>query len=177
MSATTPSFEPIKSSPAHKPGWERSDDDVGKRFWQRPTREQRARVRRVGYVGSIVVNAILLYVVHHLLAWKAPFITPSFADVLWAIDLSLWATILANALFLGYEAAWFRRGIQIILTGIAFLVAALLYAVFPFDLGDSAWNDGARLALVVVMVALIIAIVVQAIVFVVDVARRAFLVD
>jgi hypothetical protein len=139
--------------------------------------EQHTRARRAGYVGTIVVNAIMLYVAHHLLVWEVPFVTPAFADVLWAIDLSLWATIVANVLFLGYDAAWFRHLVQIGLSGIAFLVTTQLYAFFPFDFGAPAWNDGARLALVLVMAAIILAIIVQAIVLVVDLTRQAVRVD
>lgn len=131
----------------------------------------RERGRRAGYVASIVINFVWLYVAHHLLDWKVPFLTPAFADVLWAIDLSLEATILANLTFLVYDARWFRGLVQIGLTGIAFVVTAILYSWFPFDFGTPVGNELAHLGLVLVMVCLAIAVVVQTIVLIVEQVR------
>jgi hypothetical protein len=63
-----------------------------------------AGARSGGYLLAIVINALLLYVVQHLVAWDVRFITPAWNDVLWAVDLSLQATIVANVLFLIYDA-------------------------------------------------------------------------
>jgi hypothetical protein len=103
-----------------------------------------------------------------------PFVTSAFADVLWAVDLSMTTTILANAVYLAYDAPWFRDLTQLGLSGLAFVVAALLYAVFPFDLGAATWNDLGHLALLLVMVALVLAMIVQAIVFLIGLIRRGF---
>jgi len=138
-----------------------------------PTVEFRDGSRTLNYVVSIVVNAIVLYIDNHLLAWGVPFITPAFGDVLWAIDLSIWATIIANALFLAYDAQWFRELAQIVLSGIALGVTAILYARFPFDFGSATLNDLASVGLLLVMFALIVAIIVQAVIFFADLARQA----
>jgi len=66
-------------------------------------------MRRGCYATALVVNAVLLYSAHRLLEWGVPFLTPSFNDVLWALDLSLGATVLANAAFIAYDSAWFRH--------------------------------------------------------------------
>jgi len=69
----------------------------------------RRTTRASALVGSIIVNAILLYVAHHVLEWQIGWITPAWSDVLWAVDLTLWASIVTNALFLAIDAAWFRN--------------------------------------------------------------------
>jgi hypothetical protein len=128
--------------------------------------------QRSGDVGAIVVNLILLYVVHHLLVWGVPFLTPTFTDVLWAVDLSLEATIVARVAFLIYPAWWFRSLGQIGLTGIAFIATRVMYDRFPFDFGSPAGNQLAHLALFLVLVALVIAAVVQIVVLLVGPAQR-----
>jgi hypothetical protein len=133
-----------------------------------------ARGRRAGYVAAIVVNAVLLYVAHHLLAWQVPFVAPSFGDVLWAIDLSFTSTIVANAVCLAYDARWFRNLTQLGLSGLAFVVAAVLYGIFPFDFGTATWNELAHLGLLLVMGALIIAMLVQTVVILTNLIRRDF---
>ena len=136
--------------------------------------ENRSDVRRAGYIGAVVVNCVVLYVMHHLLAWGVPFVTPAFADVLWAIDLSIEATIVANLLYLFYDERWFRGLLQIGLSVIALLVTAILYARFPFDFGVASWNQLAQFGLLLVMFALVIATVVQIVVEAVELIRGPF---
>jgi hypothetical protein len=149
------------------PNCSRALDDLERRFYWKPTDEERVRARRASYVGSIVVNAIWYYVAHNLLRWDIPFLTPSFASVLWAIDLSIGASIVANALFLAYDERWFRRLLQIVLTGLAFVATSTLYGVFPFEFGDPMWNSLASFCLFVVMIATALAMLVQLVVLVV----------
>jgi hypothetical protein len=117
--------------------------------------------RRGGYMAAMIVNAIVLYAAHHVLEWGVPFITASFDDVLWALNLSIGATIIANALFIAYDAAWFRHLAQIVLDGLALLSVYTLYSVFPFDF-ESAWlSDIVNIVLLLTMLAVAIALVVQ----------------
>jgi hypothetical protein len=108
-----------------------------------------------------VVSAIMLYASHHLLEWGVPFLTPAFADVLWAIDLSLGATIVANALFIAYDAAWFKHLTKTALHIFALVFAYTLYRVFPFAFEPLWWNDVVGVLLVVVMLATTIAAIVH----------------
>jgi hypothetical protein len=156
-----------------RPGWVRNFEDSGRRWWRRPTEEERARARQAGYVASIVVNAILLVIAHSLPGWGIPFLTPAFADVLWAIDLSLGTTIIANALYFAYDARWFRGLTLIGLTGLSLLSTVVLYRVFPFDFGDASGDDLARLALTMVIFAIVIAIIVQIIAWFAKLVRGA----
>jgi hypothetical protein len=154
------------------PNCSRALDDLGRRFYWKPTDEERAGARRAGYVGSIVVNAIWYYVAHNLLRWGISFLTLSFASVLWAIDLSIGASVVANALFLAYDERWFRRLLQIFLTGLAFIVTSTLYGVFPFEFGDPMWNSLASFCLFVVMILTVLAMLAQLVVFVVGEGAR-----
>jgi hypothetical protein len=155
------------------PDWARDLDDLERSDQCKWSDEERRRWRASGYVGAIVVNAILLAIAHNLLDWQVPFITPAWADVLWAIDLSLGASIIANAVFVGYDARWFRQLVQIGLTGVSLIAWLAVVEVFPFDFGASYYNDVAHLVGSVVVFALIIAIVVQVIAWIVSLARSA----
>ncbi len=70
--------------------------------------ELRAASRRSGFIGSIVVNALLLYAAHHVLDWQIPWFTAGWSDVLWAVDLTLETSIVVYALYLVVDARWFR---------------------------------------------------------------------
>jgi hypothetical protein len=119
------------------------------------------QLRLGGYSAELVVNAILLYVAHHLLQWGVPFLTPAFADVLWAIDLSLGATIVANAFFIAYDPDWFKHLCQAALNFFSLISTYTLYRVFPFDFEPVWWNDVVGVLLVVVMIATTIGVVVH----------------
>ena len=67
------------------------------------TSASRRTVHSHGYLGSIVINAFLLYAVGHLVDWQIGWITPAWSDVVWALSLSLEVSIAANALFLVYH--------------------------------------------------------------------------
>jgi hypothetical protein len=126
--------------------------------------------RRGGFIAALAVNSVILYAAHHLLEWGIPFITPSFRDVLWALNLSIGATIVANAFFIVYDAAWFRHVAQLGLDGLALLSAYTLYRVFPFDF-EAVWmSDVLAVALLLTMVGIGIALVVQVVRMLTDVS-------
>jgi hypothetical protein len=144
----------------------------GRPIWRTPSEETRYGWRQSGYIIAIVVNAVLMVVAHNLLNWQLPFITPAWADVRWAVDLALSASIVANAVFMSYDRPWFHALVQIALTGLALVVWLALVQVFPFDFGSGRANEVARLAGSLVCFALVIAILVQTIVWIVDQIRR-----
>jgi len=146
---------------AHMPGWARALDERGKRLWRAPSRATRQRSRRAGYVVAVVVNAILIVVAREIPTWGLSFVTPSFGDVLPAIERSLVATMIANAIFFSYDIAWFRHLAQAVLNAFALSATLALRRVFPFDFGTPARDDLARLALLFVIILLLIAIVVE----------------
>jgi len=120
----------------------------------------RQRKTRADYIAAIVVNVILLGILNTLPGWHLPFITDQFSTVLWAFNLSVGANIVANILFLIYDAAWFYHIAQIVLNGFGLLVVYTLYRVFPFAFGPLG-NQIARLALLAGMLGLGIATLVE----------------
>lgn len=152
--------------------WARSLEDHGRRVLHAHTTEERHSWRQIGYIAAIVVNAILLAVAHSLLGWHVPFITPAWADVLFAIDLALGGTIVANALFVSYDERWFHELVQIALTALSFVACLVVVQVFPFDFGYQLMNWLTHLVGILVVFALAIAIVVQTIVWLVGQYRR-----
>ena len=134
--------------------------------------DTRRPVRANGYIGSIVVNAVLLYGVGHLVEWQIGWITPAWSDVVWALNLSLEVSLAANALFFLYDHDWFRYPVLAVCSLFALQAVFVLYAVFPFDFGI-AWNDVARLALLALIMAIGIGTLVTAVLALLRLARTA----
>lgn len=120
--------------------------------------------RRVGYVAAIVLNVILMYVFSSLLGWHVPFLTPAFAAVLGVLMLSMSVSIVVNLAYIVYDATWFRRLGDIVTTTLGLVVMWTAYTIFPFDL-PAGLNSMARLSLILVMAAMGIALLVQAVLF------------
>ncbi len=121
----------------------------------------RKKPRRAQYVIAIIINGLMLFVFNNLLNWNVPVITPHFAEVLWAFNLSINATIVVNALYLVYDAGWFRHLTQIMLAILAFNSVYWLYAIFPFNLSYAIWGQGLRWALILAMFGNAIAVIVE----------------
>jgi hypothetical protein len=110
-------------------------------------RADRMRDRGSGYLGSIVVDALLLYAAHHLLDWQVGWITPTWSAVLWAVDVTLEISMVANVLLLFIGSGWLRRVVGAISCAIAAVATGWVYAIFPFDFGSAVANDVARFGL------------------------------
>ena len=111
--------------------------------------------RRSGYAASVVINIALLYIANNLLGWDLlAFLTEDFARLLWLINLSLGATILANLFWIVFDPTWFRSLAQIGLNLIALLVSIRMYQVFPFDFSgfEFDWTPIVRIVVVITMI-------------------------
>jgi len=117
--------------------------------------------RRAGYIGNIVWNLIFLFVLNNLVNWHVPFIAPSWVAVLWAINLSLGTTILANIVFLAFDPRWFRHAAQIVLNLLALLSTYVIYIIFPFELPGEPVTLIFRVCLIIAMVVTAIGIVIE----------------
>ena len=133
---------------------ESSTEENGDNFLKKLLKEKEPKTSE--FVGAIIANIILLYIVNNLLSWNLTFIAPSFQEVLWIFNISIAATIIANTLFLIYHPGWFRSVIQIILNILGFIVVYYLYTVFPFILSSGWVVFAVKFALVVAMVVLVI---------------------
>jgi hypothetical protein len=113
---------------------------------------------------AIAVNAGLLYVVNHLLAWDLlAFLTDDFEQVLPIINASLLASIVVNLVHLGYDAAWFKSVTEIALAAIALAAAVRMFQVFPFDFSayEFNWTTVTRVVLILAMAGMVIAIIAE----------------
>jgi hypothetical protein len=119
--------------------------------------------RRTGYVFGLLVNLLLLWLVEVWPGWSAvPFLTGEFRDVVWLVDLSLWAGVAANVVYLVRDPRWLTALGGAVTTAIGFVAVLRLWQVFPFDLGGSdAWTVVFRVALALGVVGSAIGVVVN----------------
>ena len=121
-------------------------------------------VRRLGYLIGIALSAAILFVANNLLEWDIlPFLTPDFEQLLPVINAALVASILVNAIWILYDAAWIRSTGQIILNLTSIAVLALTLRVFPLDFSPYSfdWETLTKAILLIVIIALVIATIVE----------------
>lgn len=119
---------------------------------------------RGGTIGSVLVNAVLLWGINIWPGWKAvPFLTADMERVLGMINASLTAGIIANLIFVVIR----NRGVMalgnLVVLGIGLAATLRMLEVFPFDFGDSwsGWPVVVRALLVLGIVGSIIGMVVE----------------
>jgi hypothetical protein len=122
--------------------------------------------RRSEYLVALIVNAAMIFVVLNLLDWGVlPFLTIDFTLLVPLIVMSLVASIVANAIYLVYDPAWFKTLCQVGISVISLVVAIRTYQVFPFDFtgyGES-WTSVTRIIVVVAMVGSAISILAESV--------------
>jgi hypothetical protein len=119
------------------------------------------RERKSEYLVAIIFNLIFYYIVNNLLNWQVYFITNSFNEVLWIINLSIIITIIGNIVLLVYSPEKFRHVMKIILNIIAFIAVYFVYIVFPFNFYNSFYDWGFSILMILAMIGIIIAIIVE----------------
>ncbi|MFX1819072.1 hypothetical protein PV768_04705 [Pseudarthrobacter sp. CC4] len=119
---------------------------------------------RGGNIGSVLVNAVLLWGINIWPGWKVvPFLTADMERVLGIINASLTAGIIANLIFVVIR----NRGVMALgnlaVLGIGLAATLRMLEVFPFDFGDSwsGWPVVVRVLLVLGIVGSIIGMVVE----------------
>ncbi len=121
-------------------------------------------IRRLGYLVGIAISAGILFVVNNLLTWDiVPFLTSDFDQLLPIVNASLVASIVVNAIWVLYDAAWIRSTGQIILNLTSIAVLALTLRVFPFDFSPYSfdWESLTKAIIVFLIIALVIATIVE----------------
>ena len=106
--------------------------------------------RRLGYIISILVNFAMMFVVNNLPNWNVPFLNDRFVECLWAINLSIFASIFIYCIFLFYDPRWFKSLMQALANVFSLNSTYVFWRVFPLDLSENM----ARIVNVVVMVIL-----------------------
>jgi hypothetical protein len=124
-----------------------------------------AGARRAGYCLAIGFSTLLLVILNGWPGWQAiPFLTSDTGQVLWLVNLSLAAGIVANVVYLACDPPWVRSLGDLVTTGIGLAAAIRIWQVFPFDL-SSGWSAAVRVLLVVAIAGSCIALVVQGVSF------------
>lgn len=123
---------------------------------------EKAVGRKIGYLIAIIVELVVFWFLRRLDRWGAPVVTPDWAQVIPALRASVGATILVNIVYIVYDPRWVRRLGQIFtnLFGLGFMWA--VYRAFPFTFGPSV-AGWVRIGLIVVMAAMALATVVEAV--------------
>ncbi len=104
-------------------------------------RPRSTAARRSGYVGTILVNVALLFLINRWPGWAVlPFLTPDMWLVLPWINASLIAAAVVGAVCLLADPAWLRS-LGSAVTGVFGLAATVrMWQVFPFDFGSSSFD-------------------------------------
>jgi hypothetical protein len=116
--------------------------------------------RKIGYIVVIIIMFILLYLVRNYERWHLYFLTADFDKCLFYIELSIYATIGANVLFIIYDNRWFKHLVQVV-TGIAGALSLIMfYVIYPLNLHES-WNKWVRIGLLIIFGFSVIGIIVD----------------
>lgn len=122
-----------------------------------PGRKQRQShaSRRGGYLVSVLINAVLLYLLDVHPGWRSmSFLTPATAQVIGLVNLTLWAGIVANCVYFVADLPPLRALGDLVTLSIALLTTIRVLEVFPF-----AFHGSAAFVAVIARVVLIIGIV------------------
>jgi hypothetical protein len=136
-----------------------SEDSNGKNPSQRGEKS-----KKLEYIGAIIGNLVLFYIVNHLMKWHVPFITEDFYKVLPYMNWSIGASIVVNILYIFFDQKFIRLGTMPVLNIISLLSVFMLFKVFPFDfksVGMGILNQIGKILLGLVVVGVIIGIIVD----------------
>lgn len=129
-------------------------------------------VNRAGYVAVVILNIILLCIVNNLLNWHISFISSTFQDVLWILNLFLVATIVVNFLYIFYNPSWFRNLLQIFAEVLGLIAAYTLLIVFPFVFNNVFLSYALKFVIVVIMIVFFIGVVIHFIKLISEISTR-----
>jgi hypothetical protein len=122
---------------------------------QRPRAERRRQSqaqRRGGYVVSILINAVLLFLLDAHPGWRAvPFLTPATAQVIGLFTLTLAAGIAANVVYFIADPPRLRACGDLVTLTIALVTTVRIWQVFPFAFHGSMsfWSEIVRVLLII----------------------------
>jgi hypothetical protein len=115
-------------------------------------------VKRSEYIIAIIVNLILLYIVNNILNWNLSFISPTFNQILWALNLAIGVSIVGNILFILYNPTWFRHLIKTVMNFFGLIAVYILYKIFPLITNHYYMFLYYKILFILIMVGLVIAI-------------------
>lgn len=96
-------------------------------------RQRSGASRRGGYLVSIAINGLLLYLLDAHPGWQSmSFLTPATAQVIGLVNLMLWAGIVANGVYVIADPAPVRAVGDLVTLTIGLVTTVRVWEVFPF---------------------------------------------
>jgi|WetSurMetagenome_2_1015567.scaffolds.fasta_scaffold434175_1 uncharacterized membrane protein len=111
------------------------------------------------YIAAIIFSLLFLYIVNNLLNWNISFISESFNQVLWAINLSILVTIIGNILLIIYHSSWFIHSIKAIINFFSLIATYIFYSVYPLIISQSYINVALKIILILIIIGTVISII------------------
>jgi len=111
--------------------------------------EHRRRISE--YIGAIIANGFLIFALNNLYKWGVPFLTESYRNCIWAIDVSLGAVITVNFVFIFFDRDWFKHLLQIFTSAASFMSLYVIHSIFPFVFASPTWYIAIKVFLIVAM--------------------------
>jgi hypothetical protein len=117
--------------------------------------------RKVGYIFSIAFMFLFLYILRHLRQWGVNFLTDDFNKCLYYIELSIYISIAAQAIFIFYDNRWFRHILQAFANIAGAVAIIMLYVIYPFNIQDPTWNRWIKIGLLILFGFTVISIIIE----------------
>ena len=117
--------------------------------------------RRIGYIFAIIFMIIAIYILRHLKDWGVNFLNDDWDKCLFYIELSIYVSIIAQALFILYDNLWFKHLIQGISNIFGALSLIMTYVIYPFTFHDEDWSKWVKIGLLIIFALTTIGIVVE----------------
>lgn len=114
--------------------------------------KKRENNKRAGYIVSVVVNGIFIFLLNYLPNWDIPFLNEYYTECLWAINLALGAIIISNFTFIFFNKKWFLHLLQVFTSITSFIAFYVINEVFPFILENDVWYTLLKVFLIAGMV-------------------------
>jgi hypothetical protein len=117
--------------------------------------------RKIGYVVSIIIMFVILYLIRNWDRWNLYFLTNDFSKCLFYIELSIYVTIAANVIFIFYDNRWFKHLMQAVTNVFGALSLIMIYVIFPISLENETWLKWIHIGLLIAAGLTAIAIIVD----------------
>lgn len=117
--------------------------------------------KKAGYIISIIIMIVMIYVLRHLREWGMTFLTADFSKCLFYIELSIYISIGAQVLLILYDNRWFKHLIQGLSSIAGALALIMIYVIFPFDIADVTWVKWIKIGILILFGLTLIGIIVD----------------
>jgi len=117
--------------------------------------------RKIGYIVAIAVMIVIIYLLRNARSWGLTFLTEDFGKCLFFIELSIYISIAAQAIYIFYDNRWFKhlaQGVNNIAGAVALI---MIYVIFPFDIEDVTWIKWIKIGILIVFGITVISIFVE----------------